>query len=1627
MAIGALHSLFYFCCLLFLCIRGTAAPINDNFAGRTILSGEHIAVHGTVSGATIEAGDPDVSVWDSSWKGTKQTIWWSWTAPNRGTLSVDSSASVLRDKAIMSLQGATRESLTNLTAARYDDVLLFNVQAGETYHIAVLTDSIQTGDVLLFLDFTPSPPHDDFSDRAHLAGKQFTFSGIFSGATDDFGSPEGHDLWCDWTAPETGRLRLFPLETGVYVGLYRGDRLLELQSFNTGATRFEVEKGARIVFRVCCGTNRQERPLFKGELDSTKIVLDPLVSIYPNPAHFRFVPDLSYPAPTNVVVGNTNLVGSPWEAILEPPRGQLGVTAYYPGGRIEEFSITGQVLLANDNFAQAALIGENGGTITVERLSLATREIGEPIHSTELGASGRSVWWRWRASRFQYLRVHAQYLNGKYAIYKGDTLERLTRVEPIGSFYGIYPMEEGTEYRFVVEGLGDNDRQTIRLEFLQPEANDSFSNRTSLPAQGTVTGRMAAATIEPGEPAAPGSLWYEWTAPAPGEVRFDTINPEDVLDYVGSPAIALISCFTGSSLSDLAAVSSTLGPNIEKSEFRANVQRGERLLVRITGSDFAALSTGSGVFILKASFDKAPANDFFANRETIQSLPYSASFNSKWTSFEPGEEHAKPGRLLQTAWWEWTAPDREPVSFSAVSGDTGRGAFKTRAVVQIFKGDSFESLAAVPGETNSMGDFVLNPVPGENYKIAVFADYNVVIRFQASTRAANDNFTNATLLPAKGSSWIAPEEASFPIDWGYWIPFSYLGATFEPEDDPTVLFFGVPTPTTGNLWWKFIAPADGLLKSVSASAYFGTNRNELQLMSNSISGGISSEGSSFSWLPVSAGQTYYFEARDLLVPNQPPPIGEKLTYNFGTFRIAGITNGAVYRQGTDPVISVFPPDADYDGEAVGGLALRLFALDTWNSLPTTIRMTNLPSTITFTNLAPGNYLTYAIGVNNRGEIIQTQTANFDVRETNDVFSDRELFDQLAAGSLAGTSFEPGESELMPANTTGSLWFEWIAPGNEKVRFYVDTISEGTLAVFTGSSINTLQAIAPPAAEVVFPAIAGVSYKIALLKTTTNRLSHVSLYAQRPPTNDYFLNATVIPAWTQDISIGTSTRLTSIEPGEPAIDGLIGSAWWRWTADSSGVLKVNGDTNEWSVFAGTNISQLKRAEMVNSSTAVSAGTTYYFRQGRHSETAFDGGMQFHFEARRNNDDFDGALPLETPARMRLEGLPGTLQDSEPSNGEGKLIGSFWWKWTPSLTGPVNGAISPFWFLELFKGNDLSSLQTVEPDHIGYNQGQRLTSWNVTAGQAYFVRASYSSPFAFSQAEFVLSQPAIWPIQNDDFVNRITLSGDKFKIQGDTSGSTLEPGEGEFAGSLWWSWKASRSGTVRIWWPADTYLRLYRGAGILNLSMIIDWPTAFSVTAGEEIYIAVYRWAGGPFEWNLDLSDEPSNGSIDAADFIEPDKPVIANFSGLPGRLNRDGSLSTAQSLYWKWTAPQGGRTSISGDSGLNSYFILPAFALGQVDAVAGRTYLIEAAGSKTGNVELNFEPTVWTIKSEQSTDRLLRVDINGPASGVLDMDQSTDLLNWVPFQTIRLSGNPISLAILISNLETARFFRAISIR
>jgi Ca2+-binding RTX toxin-like protein len=165
--------------------------VNDNFTNGTLLSGLAPNGQGSNIGATPEVGEPVQS-------GITNSVWWSWTAPNDGTFTIDTKnsnfdtfLSVFTGSALNNLSLIGYNDDVNYAAGDLTSLLNLNVTAGTTYQIAVdgyqgYTGNIQLNIVPLVINGTPN------SDSFRTTAYPETINGL-SGDDDIYGDA-GNDI-----------------------------------------------------------------------------------------------------------------------------------------------------------------------------------------------------------------------------------------------------------------------------------------------------------------------------------------------------------------------------------------------------------------------------------------------------------------------------------------------------------------------------------------------------------------------------------------------------------------------------------------------------------------------------------------------------------------------------------------------------------------------------------------------------------------------------------------------------------------------------------------------------------------------------------------------------------------------------------------------------------------------------------------------------------------------------------------------------------------------------------------------------------------------------------------------------------------------------------------------------------------------------------------------------------------------------------------------------------------------------------------------------------------------------------------------------------------------------------------
>jgi hypothetical protein len=499
------------------------------------------------------------------------------------------------------------------------------------------------------------------------------------------------------------------------------------------------------------------------------------------------------------------------------------------------------------------------------------------------------------------------------------------------------------------------------------------------------------------------------------------------------------------------------------------------------------------------------------------------------------------------------------------------------------------------------------------------------------------------------------------------------------------------------------------------------------------------------------------------------------------------------------------------------------------------------------------------------------------------------------GSNIRATGEVGEpAQSGPIN---SVWWSWTAPTTG--TFQINTRGsqfDTWLSVYTGSALANLTRIGADddgggnlTSLLNVNATAGTTYQIAVdgYSSATGPINLNILVP--PPPNDNFANQ--IPLTGSTPTTTGSNRGATGEVGEPTQSGPTNSAWWSWTAPTTGLYSIdtrgsNFDTYL-SVFTGSALANLtligadddgggNLASLV--SLNATAGTTYRIAVDGYSSNT--GAIQLNIAPPRPaNDDFANRIAL-TGARATTTGSNSGATGEVGEPAQSGATNSVWWTWTAPTTGSytfdTRGSRFDTW-LSLFTGTNLPSLTLVAADDDGGgNLTSRITQ-NVTAGTTYQIAVDgYSSATGPINLNIAPTPP-----RNDNFANRITLTGSTANTTGSNISATGEVGEPTQSGatnSVWWTWTAPTTGSYTFDTRGsnfDTWLSLFTGTNLSSLTLVaanddgggnLTSLITQNVTAGTTYQIAVdgYSSATGPINLNI-APTRP--GSADAGNLTE----------------------------------------------------------------------------------------------------------------------------------------------------------------
>jgi hypothetical protein len=919
-----------------------------------------------------------------------------------------------------------------------------------------------------------------------------------------------------------------------------------------------------------------------------------------------------------------------------------------------------------------------------------------------------------------------------------------------------------------------------------------------------------------------------------------------------------------------------------------------------------------------------PLNDDFANRAVLlgsNGVMQGSLTNATREAGEPS--HAVYGES-GSLWWTWTAQTDSSIEIKILPGFQ---ISKIAQVVAVYRGNDINSLQEIASDSGIWSHpLQFRVAAGETYQIAA-CDLGglarpVTLSLEEIPLPVNDNFENRLLLTAGQDVHAA----------------SFL-ATLEPNEP--VNEYGL----NRSLWWTWTAPTEGVV-SFSTSAgihiYSGNALSELIERSSYLSYRVqageviqvrSDEPRTFGNFPAGFVS---FRLNFLAVPgndffaDRTPLSGlpvEVSGYNaLATTdtnkvpRSAYIPPGSVWYEWTAPKttrVSVWI-------EGGGTPHVTAFTGNSFSTLKPIGRLGRREAPITFLARQDRKYVIAVGSVYESGSF----TLRILPPPPNDLFNDAAELTGVyaeAEGYTSGAWFEAREPRLDPTATRESIWWNWRAPLSGLAIVQTDgDYYLPPFAIFDGNSLASLRRV-----PILSANVGDFGYSTASFNAASGTVYRIAAAGYR------FHDGTMIDEVNGRVSIAVAVstlEIISPAPGSVFSPGALVSGTVRtafpdiapplidvaaYTAAAQEVARTSASAPDYQ-FTLTNLP---------------TGRLYLIAAGTSALPPPVFSPALPIRVHPVNDDFaQRALIPRLPALISGSLAGSTFEPAEPAPRGPAAVGSLWWTWTAPSNGTVL-LVSSYLTVEVFRGESLASIKLVtaitdDPRTYTAPEG----TFKAIAGQTYHFRSTGPESGACYAS-------LAWLSSNDNFADRVMLTGTNLIIEANNSGATTEPGEpfpGGFVGgsSLWWSWTAPQNGTLFVTRTNSMgILAVFRGEKLTELELLYpegqknDPVVPVVVQAGVSYQIALHAASSGQVNPTVTMylrfvPDSPNDNFADALPLTgtqvlfgganynatrETGEPIR---SVLWFQYNRPSRHPVNATLWWRWTAPATGIVTIS---------------------------------------------------------------------------------------------------------------------
>ena len=1051
-----------------------------------------------------------------------------------------------------------------------------------------------------------------------------------------------------------------------------------------------------------------------------------------------------------------------------------------------------------------------------------------------------------------------------------------------------------------------------------------------------------------------------------------------------------------------------------------------------------------------------PANDNFANAQTINSSTGRVTGSNVNATKEPNEPNHAGNAGGASVWYRWQAPSSGPFTFTTL-GST----FDT--LLAVYTGGSVGALSFVVSNDDRVGrssSVTFNAVAGTTYQIAVDGYNNAtgVVVLSWSPPPANDAFANAQPIFSNTGS----------------VASNNIGATKEPGEPNHAGNFG-----GASVWYRWQAPSSGPVIFTTTGSeintllaiYTGSTFNTLAVVGSN-DDQVGSTTSAVLFTAV-AGTVYRIAVDgsgglpgNFRLTWSPPPPND----NFANAQpisgpagsVAGNNIGATIEP-DELALTRVPRSASvwyrWSAPASGVVTFSVTSSSFEPDLDVYIgsSLNTLAELFRSFNAVAGT--TYYVRVRSRFNGMGSFTLNwsFTPPPPNDNFANPQVINGNA-GRVTGSNVN-ATKELFEPNHAGnsggaSVWYRWQAPTSGPITFTTAGSQFNTLlAVYTGSSILILAGVASNddrpgdlTSVVSFNAVAGTVYRIAVDGFGGGMGDLVLAWAPTPG-NDNFANAQPIsgPAG----SVAGSTIGATREVNEPDHTNSFGSAsvWYRWQAPSSGNVTFTVDSSNFNaalaVYIGNTLSTLTPVVKADPQVrfAVEAGRIYQIAVDGRSRGIGPFVLTWLLIPPPANDRFANAQPISGGAGSLTATNSGATHEPGEPDHAGRMGGpSVWYRWQAPGSGPATFTTFGSDFGTLLAVYTGSVVNALTPIASATGNGQ--ARFNAAAGTTYFIAVDGVRSVGFDDRGFGFGEQGKLVLKwrlgapaNDGFASAQPLVGTAGSVITDdlgNLGATKETGEPNHAGnaggtSLWYRWQAPGSGPVTFTTLGsgfDTLLAVYAGSSLNALSPVVSnddfalgrSQVTFAAAAGATYLIAVDGWkdvfdtAGqtGQVVLTWHLNAPPNDRFADAQPLIGITGVAVSHNHGAtkePGEPNHAGQPG-GRSIWYRWQAPSSGPATFStfGSSLDTVLAVYTGTAVNTLTQVASND---DDAQMKLLTSKVTFTATAGTIYwiavdglGGRAGDIILRWNVGARISGRATMFFG----GKVPFATVVLSGD-----------------------